>query len=421
MKEGYKKTELGEIPVDWEVVKIDNICSVTKLAGFEFTQYIDYSDDGEIIALRALNLKNGKLDLNDTKRIKKTISDKLKRSKLYKDDIVFSYVGTVGEVAIVSKSNKYHLAPNVAKITSNNNNFTNFIYHYLTSNFAKKEISKYLTTTSQPALSMSNIRQLRIVLPSLLEQRKIASILSKVDKHIEETDALIERTKELKKGLMQKLLTKGIGHTEFKKTEVGEIPVEWKVKKLSNLANIKRGASPRPIKDKKWFSNNKEVGWIRISDVTKTKKYLRKTQQYLSEEGIAKSRLVNKGDLIMSICATVGKPILIDMKACIHDGFVVFDNLNNDLAIKEYVFYYLQKQEGIFKSKGQTGTQSNINTSIVGITLINLPPLAEQKKIVNILKEVDNQIEEYEKKHNRLTQVKQGLMQQLLTGKKRVI
>ena len=281
-------------------------------------------------------------------------------------------------------------------------------------------LEKFADTTAVPQINNKHINPLVIPIPTIKEQEKIASILSTVDEQIDNVDALIEKNKELKKGLMQTLLTKGIGHTKFKKTEIGEIPEEWETINLGQLAEIKRGASPRPISSPKWFSEKKNVGWIRISDVTKTKKYLNDTEQYLSDEGVAKSRLVKPNDLIMSICATVGKPIILNMEACIHDGFVVFDNLDKNKILTDYLYYLLQKKEQDFKGMGQTGTQANLNTSIVGSTTITLPSLKEQGKIASILSEVDDKIEEYENKRQKLEELKKGLMQQLLTGMIRV-
>ena len=201
----------------------------------------------------------------------------------------------------------------------------------------------------------------------------------------------------------------------YKITEIGEIPEEWYISKLSELAQIKRGASPRPINNPKWFSEKKNVGWIRISDVTKTKKYLNSTEQYLSDEGVAKSRLVKPNDLIMSICATVGKPIILNIDACIHDGFILFDDLNNSKIITDYLYYLLQKKEEEFKGMGQTGTQANLNTNIVGSTLIAIPTIKEQKKIASILSTVDEQIDNIDALIEKNKELKKGLMQTLLT------
>ena len=201
----------------------------------------------------------------------------------------------------------------------------------------------------------------------------------------------------------------------YKITEIGEIPEEWYISKLSELAQIKRGASPRPINNPKWFSEKKNVGWIRISDVTKTKKYLNSTEQYLSDEGVAKSRLVKPNDLIMSICATVGKPIILNIDACIHDGFILFDDLNNSKIITDYLYYLLQKKEEEFKGMGQTGTQANLNMNIVGSTLIAIPTIKEQKKIASILSTVDKQIDNVDALIEKNKELKKGLMQTLLT------
>lgn len=97
--------------------RLDEIASVTKLAGFEFTKHVKYIPDGEIIAIRALNLKDGILVLDDVRKIDRKVSDNLERSKLYKNDIVLSYTGTIGECAQITENGKYHLAPNVCKVT----------------------------------------------------------------------------------------------------------------------------------------------------------------------------------------------------------------------------------------------------------------------------------------------------------------
>ncbi|MBI5347169.1 MAG: restriction endonuclease subunit S, partial [Candidatus Aenigmarchaeota archaeon] len=101
-----------------------------------------------------------------------------------------------------------------------------------------------------------------------------------------------------------------------------KVPDGWRRLKIGDIAQVGRGASPRPIQDPKWFADS-GIGWIRIEDVTSSRKYIEKTKQYLSEEGVSKSVFVDRGDLIMSICGTIGRPMILNMQACIHDGFVV--------------------------------------------------------------------------------------------------
>ena len=204
----FKNSLLGRIPKNWDVFYINDIAFVTKLAGFEYSEYFDYSIGGDIIAIRALNLKNAKLDLKEVQTIPKSVSDKLPRSKLQKGDLVISYVGTVGEVALIEKSEKFHLAPNVAKITPNQEKILpEFLLHNLMSNKTKKLIMLLGTITSQPSLNMGNIRKILISLPSVKEQRKICNIFSSIDNFIEIKIKKLKKYKSLKKSLMQDLLT----------------------------------------------------------------------------------------------------------------------------------------------------------------------------------------------------------------------
>ena len=422
VREGYKMTELGEIPEEWKLKNLKSLIQSDKNINYGVLKPGDYTENG-VSMIRIVDIKNNKLNVNEVYKISNKLDEQYKKTRLEGNEILMSVVGTIGRVATTNIRHKgMNVHRNISVIPINNNKANkDYVFYSLISSNTQKIIAKKTIGGNQPLLNLEDVRELNIIYPPIWEQEKIASILLIVDEQIDNVDALIEKNKELKKGLMQTLLTKGIGHTKFKKTEIGEIPEAWEIAKLLELSEIKRGASPRPINNPKWFSEEKDVGWIRISDVTKTKKYLTKTEQYLSKEGVAKSRLVKPNDLIMSICATVGKPIILKMNACIHDGFILFDNLNRDKIHTNYLYYLLQNKEEKFKSMGQTGTQANLNTGLVGSMLIAIPDIKEQEKIALIFSEVDKKIEEYEDKKERLEELKKGLMQQLLTGKIRTI
>lgn len=180
---------------------------------------------------------------------------------------------------------------------------------------------------------------------------------------------------------------------------------------IGSFAKIRRGASPRPIGDPKYFGGN--VGWVRIVDVTRSKRYLRQTEQYLSPLGEAHSVRVRPNDLIMSICGTIGRPIIIDMEACIHDGFVQFyDVVGTDL---DYFYYVLFHAERDFQGMGQPGTQVNLNTSLVGKKEVFRPALPTQQKIARILQTIDRAMEKTEALIEKYQQIKAGLMHDLFT------
>jgi type I restriction enzyme, S subunit len=147
--------------------------------------------------------------------------------------------------------------------------------------------------------------------------------------------------------------------------------------------------------------------------------YLTKTSQYLSALGAERSVKVDKGDFIMSICATIGVPRIVDMPACVHDGFVVVRDFDKHLD-KFFLYHYIDFITDKLADSGQPGTQKNLNTTIVGNIEVPQISLEEQAKIVAVLSSADDEITTLETQLTAVKQQKRGLMQQLLTGKKRV-
>ena len=179
----YYRDKLLTFADDVPVVTLGDVTVVTKLAGFEFTKYVRYSDSGNVIALRGLNVKNGKLDLSDVKYVDNSDFSKLTRSKLHVGDMLFTYVGTIGQVALIDEEDKYYLAPNVALIRPIDDrlNPQYMRYYFQSSNFWKTQINKLLQSSSMQNIPMGKIRKFVIPLPSLEEQRRIVSILDRFD------------------------------------------------------------------------------------------------------------------------------------------------------------------------------------------------------------------------------------------------
>lgn len=190
--------------------KLSEIASVTKLAGFEFTKYFEYIPNGEIIAIRALNLKNGVLVLNDIRRISKTVSESLERSQLKNQDIVLSYTGTIGECAQITENNKYHLAPNVCKITPDTKLVNpDFLFQYIRSPQFKQLMLNYCHGSTQPTIPMATIRELPIDIPFGIEiQGKIADLLKALDKKIELNNDINDNLAEQSQAIFTEFMCK---------------------------------------------------------------------------------------------------------------------------------------------------------------------------------------------------------------------
>ncbi|RXM41336.1 hypothetical protein BOQ62_00680 [Chryseobacterium sp. CH21] len=252
------------------------------------------------------------------------------------------------------------------------------------------------------------ISDMEIPLPPLPEQQKIAEILSTVDEKIVVIDQQITETQELKKGLMQRLLTKGIGHTKFKDSPLGMIPESWKVANFNNvcsisskkfkqedgkcvdLEHIEQGTGRligySPIEDKSSIKNEFNVGDVLFC---KLRPYLRKYWQ----------------------CEFYG--------GCTSELMVLQPLSNFD---SKYLFYTIQRDDFIENSVSKSfGTKMpRTSWNILSEFVMGLPPLKEQQKIADILSSVDDKLEVLSEKKTHYQELKQGLMQQLLTGKIRV-
>ncbi|RVZ07793.1 restriction endonuclease subunit S [Helicobacter pylori] len=196
------------------------------------------------------------------------------------------------------------------------------------------------------------------------------------------------------------------------------LPKTWQKVRLGDIAEIKRGASPRPIENPKWFCANSNVGWVRISDISKNSRFLYKTAQKLSKKGIEKSRFVKQNSLIMSMCATIGKPIITKIDTCIHDGFVVFENPKTDL---NYLYYFLCYIEKEWLESGQQGSQVNLNVDLIKNKEVFCPKdLNEQIAIANVLSDVDHYLYSLDALILKKESVKKALSFELLSQRKRL-
>ena len=183
--------------------KIGEIASVTKLAGFEFTKYIQYKEHGDIIMLRGLNCKQGKLILDDVKWIDRKTSDLLPRSKLYYGDILMTYAGTIGDVAMVDENDKYHLAPNVAKVSINNKKAYNPIFLMYLFLYSNDYIMRFASQVAQASINMEKIRNFEYYFPDVTFQNQFATFVERVDQQKQTVQQSLEKLELMKKALMQ--------------------------------------------------------------------------------------------------------------------------------------------------------------------------------------------------------------------------
>ena len=357
------------------------------------------------------NITANRIHWQSAQRISDTSNMAIAASRLATQDLITVRVGEPGVTAVVPPELDGCNCASVMIVRQHQTFDSHWLCYVMNSKIGLEQVKHVQYGTAQKQFNISDAVNFLFPVPTLAEQEAIAEALSDADALIESLEQLLVKKRQLKQGAMQELLTG--------KKRLPGFSGEWETKRLGELANIQRGASPRPIDSPIWFDENSSVGWVRISDVTKSGMYLLETTQRLSPLGVQHSRPVSRGNLIMSICATVGRPIITEIETCIHDGFVVFDNLRTN---KHFLYYILQSIEGDWSRHGQTGSQMNLNTGLINQTEISVPPtLPEQTAIAAILSDMDTEIAALETKLTKARQIKQGMMQELLTGRIRLV
>ena len=276
------------------------------------------------------------------------------------------------------------------------------------------------STNSHVRVLPSETISWKIIIPPLPEQKKIASILTSVDEVTENTRAQINKLQDLKKALMQDLLTKGIGHTKFKNSELGQIPKNWVESYVSDFFDFSIGGTPSRNNESYWdlekARNNK---WVTIKDLKG--KYIDDTKEYISDEGVKKSnvKLIPSGTVVMSFKLTIGRLSITKSPLYTNEAIVGFMSKSNASIDRDFLYYGLQSWDLLAEVdqavKGVTLNKDKMSR-IIGL----FPPLPEQKKIASILTSVDEMIENTQAQINKLQSLKKALMHDLLTGKVRV-
>lgn len=434
MKEGYKKTDIGVIPDDWQVKSLGEIfifsgglSASREMLSEEGINYLHYGD----IHKRKETVIDLSIDKEWLPKLNEPFEKLKDGAKLYNGDVVFAdasedYEGIGKSIVVINEEDDNFVAGLHTIVGKGGNNLLNTYYkrYCFSTSDVRKQFRRLATGTSVYGISRENIKKINIAVPPLKEQEKIAEILSSVDCQIDDTEMLIEKCRVLKKGLMQRLLSNGIGHNEFKMSEVGEIPVGWEVKKLQEVCELIDGdrsnnyPSPNELVDK-------GILFLSTSNI-KNNKLDYSECKYITQEkfdSLRKGKL-EVDDIIITLRGTIGSTALF--KGDIYNaGFINAQMLiirakriDARYLSKYLTSLYFKKQIDIVSSGS---AQPQLTKKDLSTIKIAIPNIEEQIKIELILSTLDNEIEEYENKKQSLEELKKGLMQQLLTGKIRTV
>ncbi|MBE0349843.1 restriction endonuclease subunit S [Pseudoalteromonas lipolytica] len=408
-----------------EIKKLTDLTSLITKGSTPTTygyQFVDESK-GEATFIGAYNCSFDGVAKMDTKKwITSEANEMLKRSKLAYEDSVLCIVGnTIGSSFMVEQSIlPANINQNVALIRPVKEKvFPPYLKYAIRSPFVQWQVIQEASTQAQPSLSLKQVGDFKIFSPPLPEQRKIAKILSTWDKAISTTERLIDNSKQQKKALMQQLLTGA--HTQRKRLldDSGKpFEGEWEEKRLSELGDISSGGTPSTKQPEYWDG---DINWVTPTDITKQDSiYIESTARLVSLDGIKNSsaKLLPKGTLLVCTRATIGEMAIASHEMSTNQGFKnIVPNENTNI---EFVYYLLNFYKHKLISKASGSTFLELSKSAFEGLHFHIPKFQEQQKISAVLLNADQETVLLEQQLADLKQEKKALMQQLLTGKRRV-
>ena len=320
-----------------------------------------------------------------------------------------------------------------AYVTIRPNKFVHPRYlYYLIHAFDLKKGFYGMGSGVRQGLNYDEIKELRVVLPSQSEQDSIVAFLDDqctyIDELIQEIKGTIKEYSAWKSAVVSEAVTQGL--TPLTKTAQTGLPIyscrpgHWRSMRVKDVATVMRGGSPRPIEE---YLTDDEDGynWIKIGDTTKGRKYITSTHQKIKPSGLSKTRLVHKGDLLLTNSMSFGQPYILDIDGCIHDGWVCLSDIHK--VSKEYLYYFLCSELCTiqFRLHVAGGVVQNLNVDKIGNTKIFVPAIDEQDAIVQYLDDkcetIEALINEKQALVSDMERYKFSLIYETTTGKRKVV
>ena len=403
---------MSKLPECWETTKIGEVCKFSQGVQIPVEEQLTEAKENYVRFLRISDYTQNTSDIRyvPNSYINNTISEE--------EVVMVRYGETAGHIGKgfcgVLANNLFTMIPTTEKLSKE------FLYIFMKQPSMYRYLKKLRAAGAMPAVNFKSLSIIKLPIPPLEEQKKIADILSTVDQKIAFIEENISQTQELKKGLMQKLLTQGIGHTEFKDSEIGRIPESWEVKKLEeSCERIVGGGTPSKNESSYW--NGGTILWVTPSEFTKNdSNYISISENKITEEGLKNSSatLLNPQTVIMSSRATIGECKINTTEMTTNQGFISFQC--NEILNNAYLLYLIKQNKKKIIKVSSGSTFLEVSRTTMKNFKLPIPPLEEQKQIAEILSTVDQKLEVLKDKKGFFQELKKGLMQKLLTGEVRV-
>lgn len=292
--------------------------------------------------------------------------------------------------------------------------FPRFLFYLLSNPFYREKVRGLSGGATIVNISQESLKTLKVSLPSMSSQQRIASILSSYDELIENNLKRIGLLEELAKRTYEEWFVRfRIKGAQLGIDTITGLPKGWERKTIGDMIQVGRGSSPRPIADKRYFDGG-TIPWLKIADATASYIFIHETKEHVNEYGASFSRKLRPGSLIVAASGTLGFPMFLSVEACIHDGWIYFDGIGEEL--KEYFYYSFIGLRKYFESISYGAAIQNINTGIVKSATFILPPKEILKDFKKIAGPILESIELIQKENILLEEAKDILIPRLMNG-----
>ena len=408
------------VPKGWSHTLFGDLAKVVNGYAFQSSDFVEKSETSVPI-IRMSSLNAGVIDLTDTIHVAEEKTKGLEKFLLREGDFVFGMSGSISNFAVIRKQDGICYQNQRVGRLSPIKASREFVSQLFLSEGVTRQIERLAAGGAQLNISSSQIENLVILNPPLPEQKKIASILTSVDEVIETTQRQIDKLQDLKKATMNELLTKGIGHTDFKDSELGKIPKSWEIQTLSELSDI---IDPHPS-HRAPPELNEGVPFLGIGDLDMNGDIASSKTRLVSRDEIPRHRKryqITSNSIGFGRVASIGK--IIDFRKAkknilISPTLAIIEprDINKKFLVNFLKSIQVQNQINNFITGS---TRSSLGIQLLRELFILVPPEIEQLEIAKKLTSLDNAIATIYKKKEKYKNFKKSLMQSLLTGKVRV-
>ena len=398
----------------WEQRKLSELTSMHARIGWQNLRTSEFLDSGNYMLITGTDFNDGAINFSTCHYVERERYEQDRNIQIHNGSILITKDGTLGKVAYVqglSMPATLNAGVFNVQIKDANNVDEKYLFQYLKAPVLMDYVDKKATGGTIKHLNQSILVDFPVILPQRSDQTLIGAFFQQLDNLITLHQRKFEKLTNVKKSMLEKMFPQnGSSYPEIRFKGFTD---PWEQRKFSELVQIERGGSPRPIDDFITDAPN-GLNWIKIGDAPTQGNYITKTAEKIRPEGLSKTREVHPGDLILSNSMSFGKPYIMGIDGCIHDGWLLIRNTYGVFDLT-FLCHLLGTPQMLsqYRSLAAGSTVNNLNKELVGNTVVTIPSITEQRVLGDYLEQLDNLITLHQRELEKLQNIKKSMLEKM--------